>query len=179
MKILDVGCGVDGRSFSDHVKITHHITGIDLFDKSDIFNKHPNFTYIKKNANNLKAFKDKSMDLVISIGMLEHITSNKEYIKICNEIKRVGKQYIVVVPYKYAWIEPHYGIPFFGCMPLFFQILLIKIFNLSNHRNNINYFLDNFIWRSNKEYLKDFENSKIKLLPTLEMIAIFKKSSSP
>ena len=171
MKILDIGCGIDGRSFSDFAPESWEIIGIDIKEPAFIKHSHKNFRYTQQSAESLP-FADKSFDLVISIGMLEHVLPEHLYQSICTEIIRVGRQWIVVVPYRYGWIEPHYGFPFFGMLPQAIQIWLIKMFNLSGHRSRIDYFKENFVWRSNAQYLRDFPNSKIQVLPIGETIAI-------
>lgn len=174
MKVLDVGCGVDGRSFEDHVDQSWEITGIDIARPEEIHHTRPRFKYMTVDVRDMTVFADGEFDLVVSIGMLEHITPPADYEAACREMQRVGKQYAIMVPYKWAWIEPHYWFPFFGALPSRVQIAVIRLLNLSGHRDHIQYFLDNFRWRTRKEYLRDFPGSHIKLMPTLEMMAIIK-----
>ena len=75
-------------------------------------------------------FKDKEFDVAISIGMLEHIGDQKRRNKICAEIQRVSKKYAIMVPHKYAFIEPHFKFPFFGCLNRIIQYRLVRLFNL-------------------------------------------------
>jgi ubiquinone/menaquinone biosynthesis C-methylase UbiE len=171
MKILDVGCGIDGRSFEDFADQSWDITGIDLNPPERVRHSHPNFTYRQMDATAIP-FADKSFDLVVSVGMLEHVTDAEAYRKVREEIQRVGKQYIVVVPFKWAWVEPHYGVPFFGALPQSLQIALIRAFNLSGHRNRIDYFLDTFRWRTNAEYRRDFPGAEVRVLPLGDMLGI-------
>lgn len=176
MKIVDIGCGVDGRSFDDYIPRNWEITGIDILPTERVKHKHPNFTYEKQNAQDLSHYEDNTFDLAVSIGMLEHITEETIFNNIVSEIARVAKQYIVVVPYKYCWVEPHYGIPFFPLFPYPAKQFIVKVLNLSNHRKALiddpEFINKNFRWLSNTEYHKKFPDSKIHLLPTLETIAI-------
>ena len=172
MSIIDIGCGKDGRSFSDYADESWNIVGIDLHNS--VSHRHKGFKYYKGNAADLSNFRDGEFDLAVSIGMLEHVTDPITYEKVCSEIRRVAKQYVVIVPYRYAWIEPHYRFPFFGALPKAIQRALIRLFNLSGHRHHLGYFEDNFIWRSNREYLQAFQGSRIYFMPTLETIAIVK-----
>ena len=176
MKVIDVGCNTHGRGFSDYADPSWQITGIDLHQPHEVSNAHPNFTYFQMNACDMSAFADKSFDLVVSIGMLEHIVSEADYRAACSELQRVGKQYAILVPYKWAWIEPHYGVPFFGGLPKRVQIALIKMFDLSQQRDGIDFFLQNFCWRSNAQYLRDFPGARIKFMPTLETVVIVKST---
>ena len=179
MKIIDVGCGIDGRSFENYIPQNWDITGIDLKDPSKVDHTYPNFKYFQQNAENLNQFADKQFDLAVSIGLLEHVIDNKAFQKTVLEIRRVAKQHIVMVPAKYSWVEPHYGFPFFPLFPYSIQVSLVKAFNLANARKNVkldpNFIKKGIIWRSNKEYQKAFPESKIYLTQTLEQIAIIKK----
>ena len=110
------------------------IVGIDLHDRTRTNHSHPNFTYLKQNAQDLSQFANEEFDLAVSVGMLEHITDDVVFGRIASEIQRVAKQYIVVVPYRYCWIEPHYGVPFFPLFPYPLKLVMVKLFNLSNDR---------------------------------------------
>lgn len=111
--------------------------------------------------------------------MLEHITKEVSFRKIVSEIRKVAKQHIVVVPYKYPLIEPHYGVPLFPIVPYSIKLALVKLFNLSGHRSavteNRDYIRQNYRWLSNAEYREVFPGSTIYLLPTLDVIAIINK----
>jgi SAM-dependent methyltransferase len=172
MSVLDIGCGTDGRSFSDQADPTWRITGVDLHEPGLISHSHPNFRYRKLSAVDLGEFTDMSFDLVISVGMLEHITDEAAFHSVCREIQRLSRQYVVVVPFKWAWVEPHYAFPFFGALPHSVQVWLIRSLDLSGHKDRIDYFENNFRWRSNAEYLKVFPGSRIHLLPLGDTIAI-------
>lgn len=178
MKIIDIGCGVDGRSFDAYVPPDWEITGVDILPVERVQHQHPNFIYLKQDAQDLSRFKDQGFDLAVSIGMLEHITEESVFKSIVSEIMRVAKQYVVVVPYKYCWIEPHYGVPFFPLLPYSVKLAFVKTFNLSNQREVVrrdpDYINKNYRWLSNAEYREEFHDSIIYLLPTLETIAIIK-----
>lgn len=179
MKIIDIGCGIDGRSFEDFLSPKLKIIGVDVHNKEGINHSHPNFTYVKGDAADLSQFGDKEFDLAVSIGMLEHITESSMFESVVSNIRRVGKQYIVIVPYKYAWIEPHYGFPFFAIIPYSIKLKLIKLLNLSNHRDAVKkdpeYVDKNFKWLSNSEYRAFFPESHVYIAPTLDTISIVHK----
>ena len=93
--------------------------------------------------------------------------------KTVNEIIRVAHSYIVIVPWQFAIIEPHFAFPFFGALPEYVQEFLIRhLLRRSNADAHIDYFRKNFIWRSNNQYKKDFPNSSIVFSRTLDTIAI-------
>ena len=182
MKVIDIGCGIDGRSFEEYVPEDWEITGVDILPAERVRHKHPGFQYIRQDAQDLSRFQDHEFDLAISIGMIEHITEEPRFKRIVSEIRRVAKQYIVIVPYKYCWIEPHYGVPFFPLFPYPIKLAVVKRLNLSNHRSSVTrdpeYIKKNYRWLSNAQYKAEFPDSTIHLLPTLEMIAIIRKARS-
>ncbi|HSA86196.1 MAG TPA: class I SAM-dependent methyltransferase [Nitrospira sp.] len=178
MNVVDIGCGVDGRSFDDYLPSHWHITGVDILPKERVHHYHPGFRYIQQDAQDLSRFKDHEFDWAVSIGMLEHITEDTTFKRIVSELRRVAKQYTVVVPYKYCWIEPHYGVPFFPLFPYAAKVATVKALNLSNHRdlvvNDPEYINKHFRWLSNRQYKTEFPDATIYLFPTLETIAITK-----
>jgi len=142
-KILDIGCG-EGLSFERFNK-KNKIVGLDTFLKPRIFQK--NFKYIKGDGVDLSFFKDKEFELVVCIGVLEHIFPFKKLERTAKEIQRVGKSYIIVIPHFYTFIEPHYQLPFWQLYPDKFKSFLIKHFNITWYKRNrkgrfkkINYF---------------------------------------
>ena len=104
--ILEVGCanGKDVVQFLDG-KREYRVTGLDLKD-GQIHQK--NFCFVKGDAQALP-FEDKSFDLVISVGLLEHIEPIEKLCQAVREIERVGKSYVCVVPSVSSLIEPHCG----------------------------------------------------------------------
>jgi len=180
MKIIDIGCGIDGRTFEDHIPRDWAVTGVDILPPERIRHTHPCFCYLLQDARNLSRFGDGEFDLAVSIGMLEHITGERESGRIVSEIRRVARQHIVIVPYRYCWIEPHYGVPFFPLLPYPAKVALVKSLNLCGHRELLardpQYIHREFVWKSNAEYRRIFPDARIYLLPTLETIAIIRKA---
>jgi len=181
MSILDVGCGPDGRGLEVFLPNNYQIVGIDLYDEREVRVNHPQFTYFQQDAQNLKCFCDKTFHLTFSIGMMEHVCNRTILEKIANEIDRVSRQYIVVVPWKYTWIEPHFRLPFFQFLPPDLQRTLTILLNLHNLREKVRqdhaHIEKNYQWLSNREWHQIFVGSKIYITPTLETIAIIKRSS--
>jgi hypothetical protein len=179
MRVIDIGCGIDGRSFEEHIPEDWQITGIDVLPEENIKHTHPNFTYVRQDAQDLSRFEDRSFDLAVSVGMLEHVTDRRAFRKLVAETRRVAKQYVFIVPYKYCWIEPHYGVPFFPLFPRSLQNAMIKTLNLSGHskavRDDPNFLDRQVMWLSNEEYRREFEDCTIFLTPTKETIAIVRK----
>ena len=181
LKVIDIGCGIDGRSFDDHVPIDWEITGVDIEPPERVHHRHPGFTYLHQDAQDLSRFRDGEFDLAICIGMLEHITDESVFARIVGEMKRVARQYIAIVPYRYCWIEPHYGVPFFPLLPYSLKLALVRTLNLSNHREIVKrdpgYIRRNYRWLTNAQYHERFGDSSIYLTPTLETIAITRRAA--
>lgn len=180
MRVLDVGCGFDGRSFEDYVPRDWQIVGVDIIAPEGVHHTHPNFSYLEQDARDLGRFSDDEFDLAVCVGMMEHITDPETFRAIVSEMLRVSKQFVVVVPYKYAWVEPHYGVPFFPLLPYSAKVWLVKALNLSGHREAVTqdreYINKHYRWLTNDEYQREYPGSTVTVLPTREMIAITKRA---
>jgi len=176
MSILDVGCGPSGRSFEDYVHKDFKITGIDLLDEKKVKMARSNFTYYKQDAQDLNIFRDKEFDLTVSFGMMEHICNHTILRKMASEIERVSKQWVIVVPWKYAFIEPHFRLPFFQLLPYSLKVFLTKVFNLHNLREAVkkdyDYIKNHYQWLSNRQWKEIFKASKTYISPGLDTIAL-------
>jgi SAM-dependent methyltransferase len=86
--ILDVGCG-KGQLVKELSKQAKYVVGIDSSEALKNYNNEWNYYFIRADCHNLP-FKENVFDLVISIGMLEHITS---YERAILEMKRALKQH--------------------------------------------------------------------------------------
>lgn len=131
-KILDVGCGL-GLSF-ETFNMKNKIVGLDIYPRQKIFRN--NFNYIMGDGENMTFFRNKEFDLVVCIGVLEHIFPFKKLKRIAKEIQRVGKLYVVVVPHMYTIIEPHYQLPLWQFYPNHLKAFLIKHSNIGWYPKN-------------------------------------------
>ncbi|MBI4774998.1 MAG: class I SAM-dependent methyltransferase [Deltaproteobacteria bacterium] len=178
MSILDVGCGPDGRSFEDFAHRDLKIVGVDILDEDQIHMNHPNFQYFKQDAQDLSRFADHEFDLCVSFGMMEHICDHSILRRMYSEIDRVSKQWIIVVPWKYAIIEPHFKFPFFQLLPYFFKITLTRTLNLHGLRNAVredyNHIRDNYQWLTSSEWIGIFQGGRVYITPYKDTIAIVK-----
>lgn len=168
-RILDIGCGNDGRSFEIYNK-SNEIVGIDIIPYEKIIYNSPNFTYIKRDAVDMSCFKDKEFDIAICIGMLEHVGDYKKRSKICKDIERVSKKYALFVPHRYAFIEPHFKFPFFGCLDETIQYRLIRLFNLHGQnlkdltmQEGIEKIQNNYIWLTSQEWRRHLPGGRTNL----------------
>ena len=126
-RILNVGSG-KGYTFEAFNK-ENPIIGTDVFPPEQNIIKQENFSY-QQRATDILPFKDKEFDAVVCIGVLEHVQPENTFIKTCQEIQRVGKKYLVLIPDKWTIIEPHYSFPFFHLLPISIQKKIQEIFNL-------------------------------------------------
>lgn len=181
MSILDVGCGPNGRSFENYIDKDYKITGIDILDEDKVRMSHPNFKYFKRDAQDLSVFRDDEFDLAVSFGMMEHICDHRLLNKMYSEINRVAKQWVIVVPWKYAFIEPHFKFPFFQLLPYEIQLYLVRVLNLHNLKETVKkdkYFIKNhYQWLSSSEWLRIYKNAKCYVTPYFDTIALLKSMS--
>ncbi|MFQ6010396.1 MAG: methyltransferase domain-containing protein [Candidatus Aenigmatarchaeota archaeon] len=155
-RILDIGCG-KGYSLEDFNK-TNKIIGLDLHKNQRIFQE--NFSYVQGDGADLP-FKDKEFDVVICVGVLEHIHPYEKLVKIANEIRRVGKYYAVIVPHYYTPIEPHFQLPLWQFYPASLKSFLIKRFNLGSQLRRPDGNFQRLNYFSREGWLKLFPDAKI------------------
>jgi hypothetical protein len=182
MHVIDIGCGRDGRSFTDFASDTWDITGIDILPPERVQHTHPGFHFVRQDVKDLSRFADGEFDLAVSIGMLEHVTAEDSYASAVAGIQRIARQYAIIVPARHTWIEPHYRLPLFPVLPYAIQVALVRAFNLAGHRDAARKNRDAIRirnqWRSNAEYLAVFPEARIFRCPTLETILIVKRDDS-
>ena len=178
MKILDVGCGTDGRSVHQWIDPSYHITGIDLYAPEEVSIGHPNFTYKQQDARDMSCFEDQSFDLAISVGMMEHIGHLPDLNKMAQEIHRIAKEYVIVVPYRYALVEPHFKFPIFQLLPTELQSKLVHTFNLHNIHKKLTrdplYIKKHFLWLTAKQWQHIWPESEVFVF-NMENYMIIKK----
>ncbi len=178
MRVIDLGCGRSGRSTTDFAPASWTIVGVDRLAPARVAHRHRGFTYVRGDACDLAGFADGAFDLVISVGLLEHVTDPAAFAAAAREIRRLAPQYALIVPYRYGWLEPHYHVPFFPVLPRRVQNGLIGALDLHGHRGKVRDdpdFLDRSTrWRSNAEYRAAFPGSRTRLTPSRETVAIVK-----
>jgi SAM-dependent methyltransferase len=157
--ILNIGCG-QGFTFENFNK-ENPITGIDLFPKSKIHQK--NFKYIQRKADKLP-FKDNQFDAVVCIGVLEHIHPYETLKTTCDEIQRVGKKFLMLVPNYWTLVEPHYSFPLFQLLPVNTQRKLTETFGLKMPNDEIGkrdrYIYEELNYYKRKDWLKFFPGAE-------------------
>jgi SAM-dependent methyltransferase len=157
-RILDVGCGKGGGSVASYNR-TNEIVGVDLFDPDELSLRQANFSYVQGDACDLKSLSDKSFDVAISIGMLEHIRPRERLLAAIRETQRVACRYCFVVPHKYAFVEPHFQMPFFSLWPDGLKSFLIKRFTLGTQTREPSGRWQRINWLSRREWSALFNDS--------------------
>ena len=131
-RILDVGSG-NGLSFEIFNK-ENEITGLDLDAKTSI--KRNKFKYVQGDGSDMHMFKNKEFDLVVCVGVFEHVHPYEKMRNMAEEIRRIGKGYVILIPHFWTIIEPHYQVPFWQLYPRSLKMFLTKHFNLGNYYKN-------------------------------------------
>ena len=106
LRVLEVGCanGKDVLQFLDD-PARYELYGVDLNDQKDL---PPEINFSRADAEHLP-FPDKHFDLVISVGLLEHIEPMEKLCAVIKEMDRVGKRQLHIVPSVTTLLEPHCG----------------------------------------------------------------------
>lgn len=101
--ICEIGCG-SGKDFIRFLSESpNKIWGVDPIDCSI---EQKNFSYIQADAITLP-FGDRFFDVVVSIGVLEHVEPIEHLCAVISEIVRVSKNYVIIVPSINTILEPH------------------------------------------------------------------------
>ncbi|MFA7418549.1 MAG: methyltransferase domain-containing protein [Melioribacteraceae bacterium] len=101
-----------------------------IVNKIPIKTKNQNIHSVVADARNLSMFNDKSIDLVYSNSVIEHLSSFEGQKEMANEIRRIAKRYYVQTPCFYFPLEPHFLFPFFQFFPVWVRVILVMKFSL-------------------------------------------------
>lgn len=106
LRVLEVGCanGKDVLQFLQQPD-RYQLYGVDINDQTEL---PPEVTFCQADAEHLP-FEDKQFDLVISVGLLEHIEPMEKLCAVIREMDRVGKHQLSIVPSVTTLLEPHCG----------------------------------------------------------------------
>ena len=127
LTILDIG-GLD--TFWEVMDFTSTPHRIILLNRFRVPTKYENFTSVVGDARNLSDFPDKSIDIVFSNSVIEHLETFENQRLMANEIRRVGRTYFVQTPSFSFPIEPHFICPFFHWLPFSTRVAIIQHFSL-------------------------------------------------
>lgn len=95
LRILDVGCG-GGLVCEAMAKAGADVTGIDVSEMSiQVAKRHAlksglNITYIHQHAKQTVEENDEPFDVVINAEVIEHVPNQKELVKQCSDLTKIG-----------------------------------------------------------------------------------------
>ena len=69
-------------------------------------------------ARDLSRFDDQSFDIVFSNSVIEHVGALGDQRRMANEIRRVGKNYVIQTPNRFFPLEAHVQLPLFQFLPI-------------------------------------------------------------
>lgn len=161
--ILDIGGTVHFWEAMDFKEPDVHII---LLNLETIENLQPPFSSVKGDATNLSNFADKSVDIVFSNSVIEHLFTWENQQKMASEVQRVGKYHFIQTPNYWFPIEPHWVFPFFQYFPKTIQYWLTQQFQLGHIPRKPSYAeaknqVDEIRLLSHKEYRILFPHSRI------------------
>jgi len=102
---------------------------IEIVMLHDLKRKYPEVQCIVADAKALP-FKNKSVNILFSNAVIEHVGSISYQHKFAEEIQRVSEKYFVTCPNKYFPFEFHYRLPFYQFIPKSVQKWLFDKFHI-------------------------------------------------
>jgi SAM-dependent methyltransferase len=156
-RIVDVGCGPGGGAIAAYNR-TNPIVGVDLLPPERVMLRQPNFRYVQADATDLSAFADDSFDVAFSIGLLEHIRPEDLLVAAIRQLQRIAPRYGVLVPHRYAFIEPHFQMPLFSIWPDAVRSAAIRRVGLGSQRRRPDGNWQRINWLSGTEWLRLFDD---------------------
>ncbi len=119
LHILDVGGTQVFWEIMGFIQDDIHLT---ILNTEPVEATFPTVTTMVGDARDMREFKDKQFEVVVSNAVIEHVGNFKQQRQMAEEVQRVGKRYIIQTPNRYFPIEPHVLIPFFQFFPLKFKV---------------------------------------------------------
>ena len=120
---------------------------------------------IAGDARNLSDFADRSIDVVYSNSVIEHVGSFEDQRRMAEEVRRVGKRYFVQTPNRYFPIEPHFVVPGYQFMPLDLRTFLLT-------RSRLGWTPREPDWERAKEIA-----ASVRLMTIAEVVRLFPEAS--
>ncbi len=91
-----------------------------------IESSHHRLTYVEGDACDVKAYADRSFDIVFSNSVIEHVGDAEKQKAFAREALRLGRRYWVQTPSKYFPIEAHCGMPGWWFYPQWLRNYFIR-----------------------------------------------------
>ena len=153
LHILDVGGTQIFWETMGFIQDDIHLT---ILNTEPVEATFPNVTNIVGDARDMRELKDKQFEVVFSNAVIEHVGNFQQQRQMAEEVRRVGKRYIVQTPNRYFPIEPHVLIPFFQFFPL-----KLKVFTATHSPN----------WGWKASHIEEL--STIRLMSEKELRSVF------
>lgn len=104
-----------------------------LLNLSKVPVKQPNFVSVVGDATNMREYRDREFDLVFSNSVIEHVGGYDQQRRMAEEVRRVGKRYLLQTPNRHFPIEPHFLIPFFQFYPVWLKVVLTRYIDIGSY----------------------------------------------
>lgn len=135
LKILDVGgtrrfwnqMGFEDESGVTIVLLNNAPSELSAADQRE---GRVRFEEVVADARDLGVFADKSIDVVFSNSVIEHLPTWDDQRRMMEEVQRVGVRYFIQTPNYYFPVEPHFHVVGFQFLPLSVRASLLQRFRL-------------------------------------------------
>jgi hypothetical protein len=81
-------------------------------------------------ARDLSGFSASSVDVCFSNSVIEHVGPLEDQRRMADEVRRVGRSYVIQTPYRYFPIEPHFVMPLWQFLPVGLRVALHRRLDL-------------------------------------------------
>lgn len=88
--------------------------------------RHANIRPLSGDARNLAQFGDRSLDVVFSNSVIEHLFTFEDQRRMASEIQRVGKAFWVQTPNYWFPMEPHFHFIGWQWLPLAVRVSILR-----------------------------------------------------
>lgn len=124
VRILDVGgTNTFWENRGWHERTDVEILTLNIFDEKQ---QHANIKPHTGDATNLAQFADRSIDVVFSNSVIEHLFTFENQRRMASEIQRVGKTYWVQTPNFWFPMEPHFHFIGWQWLPVSVRSLILQ-----------------------------------------------------
>ncbi|MDQ1475193.1 MAG: hypothetical protein QOE62_422, partial [Actinomycetota bacterium] len=86
----------------------------------------PGMSTVVGTATDMPEFGDKQFDLVFSNSVIEHVGGPADQRAMADEVRRIGRRWVLQTPCRWFPIEPHFLFPYFNFLPLAAQAFLLQ-----------------------------------------------------
>jgi Methyltransferase domain len=124
LRLLDVG----GTNAFWENRGWHRRTDVEVFTLNLVAEerRHANIISLAGDARNLTQFGDRSLDVVFSNSVIEHLFTFEDQRRMASEIQRVGKAFWVQTPNYWFPIEPHFHFIGWQWLPLAVRVSILR-----------------------------------------------------